>query len=216
MDNFQKTVELIKKRPTDIWGLRFSPSLEPEINDDQDHPGFFHDPPMECSDCNRAVVRELITSLGSNLHSIMEIGIARPENGQRSMSYILMEEKPRDCIYLGVDLDDRSYLDHAGKKIHTIRSSSFEQDTIRAWIHARGVSTVDLLFIDGWHSVNACINDWRYADLLSPGGVIVLHDTNAHPGCVSIFEAADPNIFSKERYCTTDDNGIAILRRRTA
>jgi predicted O-methyltransferase YrrM len=37
---------------------------------------------------------------------------------------------------------------------------------------------LDLLFIDGDHSYEACRSDWdRYAPLLRPGGVAILHDT---------------------------------------
>lgn len=216
MNAYFNTISLIRKTKTEIWGLSYAPSLEPHVSNDQDNPAFSNYAPVECSDCNRAVVAELVASMGTNLKTIMEIGIARPENGANSMSFILMEKKPADCAYFGVDLDDRSYLDSAEKNIHTIRSDSFQQEKIRAWLQEKGVTSLDMLFIDGWHSVNACINDWLYTDLLSPNGVVVLHDTNAHPGPVVLLDAVDDELFTKERFCTENDNGIAVLRRRTA
>jgi hypothetical protein len=213
MDNYQKTAEQIVQKPTSIWGLSFEPSLSHVISDDQDHPMFYVSPPHECSDCNLDVVRSVVASFGDRLSSIMEIGISRPSNGTRSLSHVLMTNKPGACIYLGVDIDDRSYIDDAEKNLHTLRADSFDQSTVRAWMRSKGVELLDLLLIDGWHSVNACINDWRYTDLLSEHGVVIMHDTNAHPGCVALFEAVNGAVFDKQRYCTDNDNGIAVLRR---
>lgn len=213
MDNFQKTAALIKRKPTEIWGLSFEPDLSPEISNDQDHPLYHSHVMVECSDCNLAVARDVVAGLGDRLGAILEIGIARPANGQQSLSHVLMAHKPEGCVYLGVDIDDRSYLDQPGRRIHTLRSDSHDQAAVRGRLAELGVDRIDLLLIDGWHSVNACINDWRYADLLSPGGVVMLHDTNAHPGPVALYEAVDPALFDRVRHCTTGDNGLAVMRR---
>ena len=76
-----------------------------------------------------------------------------------------------------------------------------------------GVGVIDLLFIDGWHSVNQCANDWHYTDMLSDNGVVILHDTNSHPGCVALFDAVDENQYAKERHCLEADYGIAVFRK---
>jgi predicted O-methyltransferase YrrM len=130
------------------------------------------------------------------------------------MSNILMREKPIDSFYLGVDIDDRSYLDDASKNIWTVRADSNSQSTIRSFLADKQISQLDLLFIDGWHSVNTCVNDWSFTDMLAPKGVVLLHDTNAHPGCVALFDAVDENLFEKQRFCTEYDNGIAVFRRK--
>jgi hypothetical protein len=216
MDNFQKTVDLISRRSTSIWGLSFAPSTSSVASDDQDHPIFDHYyPSVECTDCNLEIVRNVVASMEGKLDAIMEIGIARPSNGYQSFSHVLMSQKKNSCVYLGVDIDDRSYLDQPERNIHTLRSDSFDQSRVRVWISSLGVGQLDLLLIDGWHSVNACINDWRYADLLSPHGVVIMHDTNSHPGPVCLFEAVDSDLFVKERFCTGHDNGIAVLRRKS-
>jgi hypothetical protein len=212
MNSFQRTVALIKQQPTTIPGLKYFPSLEPEISNDRDNPQFHGDGTVEVSDCNLAVVREVVQVMGERLKASLEIGIAR--NGERSMSMILMRDKPEGSFYLGVDLDDRSYLDDANKNIWTARCNSHDQDTIRNFITGKGIAQLDLLFVDGWHSVNTCVNDWLYTDMLAPNGIVILHDTNAHPGCVALFDAVDEAVFDKQRYCTVGDNGIAVFRKR--
>lgn len=169
---------------------------------------------MEVTDCNLAVVRDVVAELkaSNRLHAILEIGVNR--NGERSMSRILMDERPAQCHYLGVDIDDKSYLDDPERLTYTIQCSSSEQARVRDKLRSIGVGILDLLFIDGWHSVNQCVNDWRYSDMLSDNGAVILHDTNSHPGCVALFDAVDENLYDKQRFCLTGDYGIAVFRKK--
>jgi hypothetical protein len=81
-------------------------------------------------------------------------------------------------------------------------------------LRSQNIEKLDLIMIDGWHSVNMCVNDWQYTDLLSDHGMVILHDTNSHPGCVALFDAVDENLWIKERFCTNNDYGIATFKRR--
>lgn len=211
-DPFQKTRFLIKPKPANIQGLRYFPSMEPDISNDRDNPivGFISD--IEVTDCNLEVVRSVVESLGPNLRACMEIGVNR--NGERSMSRILIDQRPQNSFYLGVDLDDKSYIDNPAANTWTIQANSHDQEKIRAFIASKGVKKLDLLFIDGWHSVNTCVNDWLYTDMLSDNGVVILHDTNGHPGCVALYEAVNDEMYFKQRYCTENDHGIAVFRKK--
>ena len=74
------------------------------------------------------------------------------------------------------------------------------------------MQNLDILMIDGWHSVHTCVNDWGYVDMLSDGGAVIVHDTNAHPGPIALFSAVDDNLFTKERFCSElNDMGIAVF-----
>ena len=167
---------------------------------------------QEVTNGNLDVVRSVVSELGESLRSIVEIGVNR--NGDRSMSRILMDERPKGSFYLGIDLDDKSYLDDISANTWTLRCNSHDQDKIRGFLHDLRVTEIDLLFIDGNHSVDSCVNDWRYADMLSANGVVILHDTNGHPGCVALFEAINGDLFTKQRFCLENDFGIAVFRRK--
>jgi hypothetical protein len=212
-ERYQAIRDLIKPRPTAVQGLSYFPDLEPDISNDQDHPPGGWMSALEVSDANLDVVRNVVTEMKDRdaLHAILEIGVNR--NGERSMSRILLDERPEQCHYLGVDIDDKSYLDDHDHLIYTVQCSSSDQSKVRDRLREMGVGIIDLLFIDGWHSVNQCVNDWRYTDLLSPTGVVILHDTNSHPGCVALFEAVDPALYHKTRYCLEADYGIAVFRK---
>jgi len=215
---YNRIIELIKPRPTTIQGLRYFPDLEPQVDNDQDAPPFGWTGLQEISDGNRAIVRQAVEHLGTSLTAAMEIGVDRSNKAsmsERSMSKIIMEGRPAGSFYLGVDLDDKSYLDNADANTCTLQSNSHNQTAIREFIASKGITHLDLLFIDGWHSVNTCVNDWRYADLLRPGGIVLLHDSNSHPGCAALFDAVDNTMYDKARYCTEDtDYGIAAFIRK--
>ena len=210
---YDKIIELIKPRPTTIQGLRYFPDLEPQVDNDQDEPPFGWTGLQEISDGNREIVRQAVEHLGANLTSAMEIGVDR--SNAASMSRIIMEGRPAGSFYLGVDINDKSYLNNAEANTWTLQCNSHDQTTIRDFLSLRGITQLDLLFIDGWHSVNTCVNDWRYTDLIRPGGIVLLHDSNSHPGCAALFDAVDDTVYDKARYCTEDtDFGIAAFIRK--
>ena len=212
---YDELVAMIKQRPTSIAGLKYFPDLEPEVSNDRDAP--LHDrwlSPVEVTDCNLAVVQDVMRELGDRLLAALEIGVNR--NGERSMSRVIMDQRPAGSFYLGVDIDDKSYLDDESTNTWTIRCSSSDRYRVLDKMRERGVGLLDLIMIDGWHSVNQCVNDWQYTERLTDHGVVILHDTNSHPGCVALLEAIDDKLWTKQRLCIGADYGISVIRRRLA
>jgi hypothetical protein len=245
-DPHSSYLEIMRRLSTDIYGLKFRPTLEPNkvdetdnnldsrrlhweppedqpyLDDDRDWPmknlwghpdNGWPSPPVEVSDENYVVSEEVVKSLGDRCKVIVEIGVNR--NGDRSMTQAYLKNKSSDCIYFGIDMESKVFLNDTENNIHTITANSFEQDRIRTAMKEIGIEKIDILAIDGWHSVNTAINDWKYADMLSDHGVVVLHDTNTHPGPVLLFEAVDENLFDKQRHCTDYiDYGIATFKKK--
>jgi len=212
---YQDVVAMITQQPTDIAGLKYFPDLQPHVSNDRDHPvdvNWWELPRLEVSDCNLAIVQQVMSELGPNLAAALEIGVNR--NGDRSMSRIIMDQRPVGSFYLGVDIEDKSYLDDASANTWTIRCSSSERERVTDKMRSNGVGLLDLIFIDGWHSVNQCVNDWQFTERLTDHGTVVLHDTNYHPGCIALFEAVDETLWIKQRYCTENDFGIATFKKR--
>jgi hypothetical protein len=142
-------------------------------------------------------------------HGIMEIGVNR--NGDGSFTQALLSNKPDQIKYLGVDLDDKSYLNDTNKNIYTIKANSYDQRAVRDYLNVIGIDKLSILFIDGDHSVNTVINDWLYSDLLSDNGIVMFHDTSGHPGPTILVEYIDANIYRVEKHFENqDDYGLAI------
>jgi hypothetical protein len=212
-EKYQELVALIKPRPTDIPGLKYFPDLEPTVSNDRDAPlNDYWISSVEVTDGNLEVVRQAVTELGTKLGAALEIGVNR--NGERSMSRVIMDQRPPLSYYMGIDIEDKSYLNDEAANTWTMQISSAERSTIADRLQQLGIGDLDLIMIDGWHSVNMCVNDWRYTERLSDHGIVILHDTNTHPGCVALFEAVDDNLWIKQRFCLENDYGIATFKKR--
>lgn len=210
MSYYDSMLSILEFKPTTIYGLKSVPQLKQGYDMNQDYPILGSgSAPTEISDCNRTVVDFVLSKLGDKCQSIVEIGVHR--NGTDSISHLLLTKKMDTCKYLGIDVEDKRFLNDESKNIFTIQSNSHDQATIRQTMKKIGIEKIDLLMIDGWHSVNTCINDWCYADMLSDHGAVIFHDTNFHPGPISILMCIDDDVFKKERFCVNhNDNGIAV------
>jgi hypothetical protein len=195
---------------TDIFGLKFKPQMTTPFDNDADSEKFHNVASFEVSDQNFKLMELLAKNYCT--YGVMEIGVSR--NGERSFTKAILNNKPDHVPYLGVDLDDKTYLFNENKKIYTLRENSFNQKSVRAYMKSIGMNEISLLFIDGWHSVNAVINDWMYADFLSKNGVVVFHDTNYHPGPAIVAPAIDNTTFDVRYYFeNSDDYGMVVAYR---
>lgn len=211
------------KEGIEVPGLKYVPTSEPERSDDEDHVPWVHSIArgLKFSAKGEKIIKDLIRE--TNPNAILEIGVHKYPY-KKSTFRLFTEGKSKNCVYLGVDILDKSNLNNPKRNIHTIKCSSFERDLVKNKLDELGVEKIDLLMIDGWHSINAVVNDWQYTEILSEDGVVVLHDTNAHTGPVAVFDAIDETLWEKKKYCRStkkvpkhgevfDDWGLAIVKR---
>ena len=93
--------------------------------------------------------------------------------------------------YFGVDIEDKTFLDNADQNIHTIKTSSSNIEEIWTAMQDKGITKIDFLFIDGWHTINQVKRDWEFTKFLSANGIVGFHDTSCHPGPKRFLEALD-------------------------
>jgi uncharacterized membrane protein YphA (DoxX/SURF4 family) len=202
----------VSRKSSDVFGLSYIPSLEPHYSDDADFI-LGKQVDAEVTDRDLKKLEEVVLENRDTCQLIVEIGVCR--NDERSFTHVLLRNKRDETVYLGIDLDDKSFLDDPKRNVHTLRTGSGNQALVRAKIEALGGHTIGILFIDGWHSVNMVANDWKYADLLAADGIVVMHDTSCHPGPVCVFDAVDERLFQKEKFFERErDWGLAVFRRR--
>jgi len=204
-----------------LYGLKYSPSVmmakkfydvgkERPYNISKEHISA-NKVRKEISDDNIALIETVMGALKPK--TILEIGVMR--NLERSFTRVLLANKAKDCIYVGVDIMGKRNIDSAEDNIHTIREDSGNYHKVLEQWQKWDFGSIDLLFIDGYHSVYQVEKDWRYAELLSPNGLVLLHDTNFHDGAAELFKAIDDNIFEKKKHFEHEgDWGMAIIRRR--
>ncbi len=224
-------------KPSIVCGLRYIPTTEPEYSDNDQRifarfdKGFSLPLCLEsCKGRNEPLVHtghsvrkshvDLIKgSISSGTMSILEIGVNLYEKPSLSTTGAILEKKEDACVYLGIDIEDKSYLNNPNKNINTMLINSDRRYEIRNRLLELRVLTIDLLLIDGDHSINMTVNDWCFIEFLSPYGTVILHDTNIHIGPRSLFDAIDETSFKKLKIGTGmtsgkfADYGIGIARR---
>jgi hypothetical protein len=212
----------VTKRPTTIFGLKYEPSIAPKYSDAADSiPEMYAlispEPVSHFTDLDQNVLRD--ASLGAKV--IVEIGVHAPHGEPHlSSTQVLNYNKDPDAVYIGLD-KDMNELKHRtvmgmAANVHLILGDSRDRYKVYSVMDGLGLDTIDCLFIDGYHSVDQVINDWRYVERLSPDGVVAMHDTNVHPGPVTIYDAIDEKYFDKRKYGGGQrDWGISVFRRKT-
>lgn len=198
---------IVSSRQCEVFGLSFVPTIAPAYSDDAEElPGQLELHSGE--DDNSPAALALVEAAVADASAVMEIGVGLYEP-EKSFTPRLAGHG----IYLGVD-PARATLRVNSPRAYLLRCSSFEQGRVRDRLKSLGVTSLDVLMIDGCHSVNACVNDWRYAELVRVGGTVLIHDTNSHPGPVALAAAIDQDVFSvAEPLRASRDYGLTICRR---
>jgi hypothetical protein len=166
--------------------------------------------PPEFSACNRQSLLQAFEKVKGKCNAIVEIGVCR--NGEESSSYVFINNKRDETFYVGIDLEDKSFLDNKDKRVFTFKNSSSNIKENIEKLKELGIEKIDFLFIDGFHSINQLLIDWEYTEILSEDGVVGFHDVNHHPGPQLFVGALDPWTWQVTKECP-DDWGIAFAKR---
>ena len=167
---------------------------------------------VEFSDCNRSNLAEQFFKIRDNCTSILEIGVCR--NQGASSTWTFLDNKLDTTAYVGIDLDDKSFLNNPDKRIYTIKNSSSDIKLNMGIINALGIQGFDFIFIDGWHSINQVLVDWEYTQWLNPGGIVAFHDVSCHPGPARFVQALNKDIWNVVENTCPSDWGIGFAWKK--
>ncbi len=214
---------IAKDRKTKIFGLKYEPYfVQEDLNYLDSIPELFTKEvkPVsgngQFSSRNGKVLMKAIDKIKPK--NVLEIGVARHTHYQNSSTNIFIENKPDDCFYFGVDLDMAVKMQYEAVRpnVHLLGHNSADTEIVMDRIPPFNpdFKEFDIIFIDGFHSIEMMVNDWRYVEYLKVGGKVLIHDTNFHP-CKFIYEAIDREYFKVEKFFThrDDDNGLIVAER---
>jgi predicted O-methyltransferase YrrM len=137
---------------------------------------------------------------------IVEIGTASAY--VNSSTNIFVNNKNKDCCFYTIDIAARNCFP-TGDDNNWIITCDSTGDKIKEHLREQ---RIDILFIDGDHSINKVFAEYEfYLPYMKDDGIIVLHDTTMHPGPLLLMEAIDTNVFKTEIFCS-DDYGIGVIR----
>lgn len=209
--------QLIDKLPPIYPFVLYTPSLKIATENDNDgmvsnSPPWEHCP-VEMSDMNLNVLSSCVQKLGTNCKFIVEIGVRRNPNVQNTTDMFL-NTKTDDCIYLGIDIEDRSYIKNMKPNVHFLQTDSGDYDKIINYITTNINRPIDMLFIDGWHSINQVGKEIKLINNVSLGGFIGFHDIAFHPGPNTWMDAFNPEFFDIYKCNEKFDYGVGILFKK--
>lgn len=162
--------------------------------------------------CNRESLKNQFLKIKDKCKAILEIGVCR--NELDSSTYVFLDNKNDDCTYIGIDLEDKSFLNNKDKKIFTIKHNSCDVAMNMDFIRGFGVTQFDFIFIDGYHSINQMYIDWEYTRWLSNHGIVGLHDINCHPGPHYFIENLNPYTWIINKDSCPNDWGIGFVSKK--
>jgi predicted O-methyltransferase YrrM len=145
----------------------------------------------------------------SKYMTVLEIGVFEGETTQH-----LIKALPKGGQYVGIDINDyrtdatKLYMAEGGKSIDFILGNSLSE------LEKLPKNHFDLIFVDGDHSFNHVINEFKLVEkLVSRGGVIVYHDTIHLDGPRKLVEYAAHFNYNNVTLNTTEGRGISILHK---
>jgi cephalosporin hydroxylase len=200
------------KLPSNIYGIKWIPSLEPSISSDTDWvPATgWQQPLRHISEMNASELTKAFMSI-KKPRLMVEIGVGV---GEDSSTKVLSAIKPKDCVFVGIDTSLRPVPQV--ENYHFLHGDSSDREKLYALMRQLDRKTIDFMFVDGWHSINQVLRDWLYWERMSQDGIMVFHDTNFHPGPVMVLAAIDESIFSVEYFgAGACDWGLGAVKRRT-
>lgn len=176
------------------------------------HPGFTV--PKEFSDCNKFQLIKHFKKVAPHAKAILEIGVHR--NDQDSSTWCFLNYKNKETFYFGIDIVDKSFLNNKENNIYTLKENSSNTEKIMDFVRSTGVDKFDFIFIDGYHSINQVIDDWKFTEFLAEGGIIGFHDTNMHTGSMLFVDHLNSEKYNIEKCCKTWilDWGISFVSRK--
>ena len=216
--------DIIIRRDTHIPGLTCRYECPPNQKENEDVDGAFYTfnttgvkwTNREFSVDDQQILQEHLQSLLATKDkiNIFEIGVHANPYDSSSTGTILSNKRDND-LYIGVDIVNKDFLNSKEKNIYTIQSDSINYPIVQSVFEELNCTSIDLFMVDGWHSLNKVYREWElYTPMLSQGGKVIFHDTNAHPGPYFVTKSIDTNMYRVQKYLNDiQDWGITVATK---
>jgi predicted O-methyltransferase YrrM len=145
----------------------------------------------------------------SKYKTVIEIGVFEGETSRH-----LIKALPKGGQFIGIDINDyrtdvtKAAMSIGGKSIDFILGNSLDE------LNNLPKNHFDLIFVDGDHTFEHVLTEFKLAEnLVSDGGVIILHDTIHLEGPLRVVEYAQQLNYKSVTLNTTEGRGISIIHR---
>jgi hypothetical protein len=214
----EKFVDIITE-PSHLDGLKHRVS----VKENPDHYNYLHTPwypHIRSTDNYISLNNEYILttflseamSLKDTLN-ILELGVEY-ETSNKSTDILLKNKRVGD-IYLGSDIHSKDHLNDIKKNIHTIQTNPENINLTFDKLDALTMDTLDMIVINSCNSIDSAHSAWEYTYRLAKNGIVIIHNTNAHPGPYFLLQCIDPRAYYIFKYFSdTNERGISVIIKK--
>jgi len=145
--------------------------------------------------------------------NILEIGVEY-EKSNNSTDILLRNKRVGDN-YLGSDMNPKHHLNNITKNIHTIQTNPENINIIFDKLDRLHVNDIDIIVINSCNSIDSAHSAWEYTYRLAKNGIVILHNTNAHPGPYFLLQCIDLRFYHILKYFSdTNERGISVIIKK--
>lgn len=222
-DNYCDYTMILKKNPPLYDFCLYTPAYTMDLPDNDGWlPDMFYgvtkqshnQVPEEVSDMNREKLLHFMKQCVSDNGLIVEIGVWRNPHSKGTSTQLFLDNKKDTTTYLGVDIEPRPHVSGYKPNAMTIQFDSSRADELGKSIEILLQKKIDMLFIDGLHSVSQVQKELALIPYVKKGGVIGFHDISFHAGPNLWMDAFDPAKFDIYKFREDNDWGIGFIVKK--
>ena len=161
------------------------------------------------SERNKLALLERFLHVKDRGTAILELGVCK--HGMDSSTYVFLNNKKQRTYYVGIDDEDRSYLNDTTKNIYTIKNSKNNvKDNMRICANL-GITSFNFIFINACSNIDEIQALWKYTNWLAPVSFVGFHNTGVQPELIEFLDSINRDKWNVVKNVCKQDNGIGFV-----
>ena len=161
------------------------------------------------SERNKLALLERFLHVKDRGTAILELGVCK--HGMDSSTYVFLNNKKQRTYYVGIDDQDRSYLNDTTKNVYTIKNSkSCVDENIKICANL-GITSFNFIFINACSNIDEIQALWKYTNWLAPISFVGFHNTGVQPELMEFLDSINRDKWNVVKNVCKQDNGIGFV-----
>jgi hypothetical protein len=161
------------------------------------------------SERNKLALLERFLHVKDRGTAILELGVSK--HGIDSSTYVFLNNKKQRTYYVGIDDEDKSYLNDPVKNVYTIKNTKdCVEDNMRMCTNL-GITSFNFIFINACDTLNEIQTLWKYTNWLAPVSFVGFHNTGIQTELIEFLDSINRDKWNVVKNVCKQDNGIGFV-----
>lgn len=161
------------------------------------------------SERNKLALLERFLHVKDRGTAILELGVC--QHGVDSSTYVFLNNKKQRTYYIGIDDEDRSWLNDPVKNIYTIKNSKNNIENNMQIFANLGITSFNFIFINACSNIDEIQALWKYTNWLAPVGFVGFHNTGVQTELIKFLDSINRDRWNVVKNVCKQDNGIGFV-----